>query len=99
MAWPDSDFPDGIEIGDAVDVALGGGVEEFVDEDRGVDDGGRVDGVGHVVVELLFIGDDFHGSAAEDEAGADEDGVADSLGDFAGFGEGAGDAVFGLAEV
>ncbi len=55
-------------------------VEELVDQDRGVR-GAGVDGRGHVVVQLLLVGDDLHGPAAEDEAGADEDGVADPCGD------------------
>ena len=34
MAWPESDFPVGIEIREAIDIDFGRGVEEFVDEDR-----------------------------------------------------------------
>jgi hypothetical protein len=55
--------------------------------------------VGHVVIELGFVGDDLHGPTAEDEAGAHQDGVADVFGDLAGLGGVAGDAVGGLLEV
>ncbi len=83
-----------VAVADAVDVHFGGVAEEAVDED-GVFVG-DFDGVLDVVVELGFVGDDFHGAAAEDEGGADENGVADGFGDFAGLFGGAGDAAFGL---
>ncbi len=69
-------------VADAIDVHFGGVAEEGVDED-GVFVG-HGDGVVDVVVELFFIGDDFHGAATEDEGGADEDRVADLFGDDAG---------------
>ena len=55
--------------------------------------------MGHVVVELVFVGDDFHRPPAEHEAGADQDGIADFAGDLAGFVDVARDAVVGLLEV
>ena len=59
---------------------------------------GDFHGVLDVIIELVFVGDDFHGAAAEDESGADEDGIADGFGDFAGLFGGAGDAAVGLFE-
>ena len=96
IACPDSDCPVGSKSARQSTSHFDGGVEEFVDQDRGVGDGRGLDGVGHVIVELIFIGDDFHRAAAEDEAGTDEDGIADAIGDFPRLGDGSGDAVDGL---
>ncbi len=73
----------GVAVGDAVDVDFGGVVEEAVDEDGALGRGG--DGVAHVVAEFVVAVDDLHGASAEDEAGADEDGIADLRGGVDGF--------------
>ncbi len=84
-------------VADAIDVHFGGVAEEGVDEDGVLV--GDFDGIVDVVIELLFVGDDFHAAAAEDEGGADEDGVTNFFGDDAGFGGGACGAAVGLFEV
>ena len=48
--------------------------------------------------EFGFVVDDLHGAATEDEAGADEAGEADALGDDKGFFEVGGGAAGGLVE-
>ena len=67
----------GLAVGDAIDIDLGGVLEETVDEDGALRAG--LDGVAHVVAQLVVVVDDLHGASAEDEAGADEDGIADAL--------------------
>ena len=57
-----------------------------------------VHGGAHVVGEFGFVVDDLHGAATEDEAGADEAGEADALGDDKGFFEVGGGAAGGLVE-
>ena len=66
-------------VAEGVNVDFDGVVEEAVDEDGvvGGDFGGSLDVVG----EGGFVVDDFHAAAAEDVGGADEDGVADVVGD------------------
>ncbi len=60
---------------------------------------GRVlDGGEHVVAELRFAVNDLHGAATEHEAGTDEAGETDALGDSEGFFEVGGGAAGGLVE-
>ena len=84
-------------VAEGVDVDFDGVVEEAVDEDGvvGGDFGGSLDVVG----EGGFVVDDFHAAAAEDVGGADEDGVADVVGDVFSFGEAGGGAEGGCGEV
>ena len=87
---------DGLAVADAVHVHFGGVGEVLVDQDRVL-----VRGSGdfaHVAVQGGAVVEDFHGAATKDIAGADDDGVADALGDVFGLVWGAGDAVFGLAD-
>ena len=85
-----------LAIGDAVDIDLGGVVEEAVDQHGALGRGG--DGVAHVVAQLVVAVDDLHGAAAEHEAGADEHGIADLRGGGDGFVLVGGDAVGRLVE-
>ena len=89
----------GIEVRCAVDIHFRSGVKEFIDQDRRIDNRRRLDGVGHVVIELVLIVDDFHRTAAEHEARTHENGIADLPGDFLRFSLAAGDAIFGLGVV
>ncbi len=84
-------------VGDGVDVDLDGVGEVAVEEDRRV--AGDLHGVADVAGELGVVADDLHGAAAEDVAGADDQGVADAFRDRHRLGGGAGDAVDGLAQV
>jgi hypothetical protein len=87
---------DALAVGDGVDIDFDGFFQIFINQD-----GLAVafaDGDFDEVVELVGVVDDFHGSAAEDEAGADDDGETEAFGDFAGFGGVGGHAVGGLAE-
>ena len=86
----------GVAVGDAVDIDFGGVVEEAVDEHGALGRGGN--GVAHVVAEFVVGVDDLHGAAAEDEAGADENGIADLGGGGDGFVLIGGDAVGRLVE-
>ena len=88
----------GFKVGDTIDIDLGRVVQKFVDQDRRVCDRRDVDGVGHVVGQLLFVGDDLHRPAAEHEAGADQHGITDFAGDLLGLIDAAGDAVGGLSK-
>ena len=55
-------------------------------------------GVAHVVAKVVVAVDDLHGASAEDEAGADEDRIADIRGGSEGFFLVGGDAVGRLVE-
>lgn len=88
---------DDLAVGDCVDVEFGGVVEEFVDEDGVL--AGCFDGAGDAGLEGVFVVDDFHGAAAEDEGRADEQRVAEAFGDFQCLFAGHGGAAEGLAEV
>src|SRR5262249_31276257 len=77
----------GDEVGDDGDVELGGVAQEAVDEDGGSVELGDLDRVVDVVGEGGLVGADFHAAAAQDIAGADEDRVADAVGDLDGLGE------------
>ena len=83
-------------VADAVDVHFGRVAEEAVDEHRMFV--GNFDGVLDVVIELIFVGNDFHRASAEDEARADEHGISDLCGDDACLRGGVSDAAFGLLE-
>ncbi len=65
-------------VAERVDVDLGGVFKKVVDEDGAVL---RIlDGGGHVLADFCVVVGDDHGAAAEDVAGAHEDGVADAVG-------------------
>ena len=66
-------------VADGVDVDLAGVLEELVDQDGVL--GAGLDRLGHVPRQARLVVDDLHGAAAEDEAGPDDDRVADPLGD------------------
>src|SRR6185295_4139151 len=74
----------GIEVCNAIDIHFGGRVEELVHQDRRLRDRRGLDGVSHVVIELLLVVNDLHRPSPEDEAGANEDGVTDLLRDAMG---------------
>ena len=86
----------GVAVGDAVDVDFGGVLKEAVDEDGTI--GSDVGGVLNVVAKFVVVVDDHHAASAEDEGGANENGVADSIGDGDGFVFRNGGAGFGLLE-
>ena len=86
----------GVAVADAVDVDFGGAFEEAVDEDGSV--GGDVDGFVHVAAEFVVGVDNHHGAASEDEGGANNDGVANAVGDGDGFVFADGGAGVGLLE-
>ena len=85
------------DIGDAIHIHLGGVLEELVHQHRPF--GGGLDGEAHVMPQLGVGIDDLHGASAEDEAGADEDGVAEGFGHGDGLGLAGGDAVGRLGDV
>ena len=68
----------------------------LVEKDRRV--AGYLDGGGDVAFQLGVVADDLHRAAAEDEGGADDEGVADILGDGEGLVPAAGGAVVRLLE-
>ena len=84
-------------VADRVNVDLGGGFQKAVDQHRLTLGGNESDG--HVFFELRFVVANFHGASAEHKAGADQDRVADLLGDLPRLVHRAGDAVGRLAEV
>ena len=86
-----------LAVGKAVDIDLGGILQEAVHENRalGTDFYGSPD----IPAEILLGVDDLHGASTEDEGGTDEDGVADLIGDRDGFGFTGGGAARGLAQL
>ena len=87
----------GFAVGDAIDVDLGGVVEESIHQDRALGRGG--DGLAHVAGKLGVVVDDHHRAAAEHEGRADEHRVADAVGDGDGLVLVGGGAGLGLVEV
>ena len=83
-------------VADGVDVDLAGVLEELVDQDRVL--GAGLDRLGHVPRQARLVVDDLHGAAAQHEAGPDDDGVADLLGDPPRLGEIRGRGVGGLPQ-
>ena len=83
-------------IGNAVDVDLGRGFQEAVDQHRAV--GRHIDGLAHVLPQLAFLVNDHHRAAAEHEGRADQHRVADAFGDHRGFVFRHGGAGLGLLE-
>ena len=71
----------------------------MVDQDRGALALADLQGVDHEVAERFFVRADFHAAPAEDEGGADEDGISDLAGDPDGLIERSGDAAGGACEV
>ena len=71
--------------GDAVDVDFLRAFDEFGDDDWVV--GGDVGSGFELILEVFLAADDGHGCAGEDVAGADEDGVADFVGEVFGGGD------------
>ena len=65
-------------VAQAIDVHFNGGFEELVDQDGLVRRG--FESLKHIAAEGFLVVDDFHGPAAENIAGADEHGIADSSG-------------------
>ena len=76
---------------EGVDVDLDGVLEEAVDQHRVVR--GDFGGVGDVAGEVGLVVDDLHAAAAEHVGRADQDRVADFVGDLLGVLEGHGGAV------
>ena len=87
----------GLAVADAIDVHLGGVVEEAVDQHRALGRGG--DGLVHVAGEFGVAVNDHHRAAAEHEGGAHEHRVADAVSDGERFVLVGGGAGFGLLEV
>ena len=85
-----------LAVADAVHVEFGGVFEEAVDKNRlAFANGGSFF---HELAEVLFLIDNHHAAAAENEARAHENGVADFLDDGEGFFHVVGDAAFGLLD-
>ncbi len=85
-----------LAVADAVHVEFGCVFEEAVDKNRlAFANGG---GFFHELAEVLFLIDNHHAAAAENEARAHENGVADFLDDGEGFFHVVGDAAFGLLD-
>ena len=84
------------KVRDAVHIHFRRGVEELVHENRRTARG--LHGVGHVIVKLLLVRDDFHRAPAQHEAGPHEHRVADLTGDLLGFLDVSCDAVGGLLQ-
>ena len=74
----DAGDDDVFAVAEGVDVDFDGVFEEVVDEDGALL---RIlDGFLHVAGDAFAVVGDDHGAAAEDVAGAHEDGIADALG-------------------
>ena len=85
-----------LAVADAVHIEFGCVFEEAVDENRlAFANGG---GFFHELAEVLFLIDNHHAAAAENEARAHENGVADLFDDGEGFFHVVGDAAFGLLD-
>ena len=85
-----------LAVADAVHIEFGGVFQEAVDEDGlAFANGGSFF---HELAEVFFLVDNHHAAAAENEARAHENGVADFLDDGEGFFHVVGDAAFGLLD-
>ena len=85
-----------LAVADAVHVEFGGVFEEAVDKNRlAFANGG---GFFHELAEVLFLIDNHHAAAAQNEARAHQNGVANFLDDGEGFFHVVGDAAFGLLD-
>ena len=62
-------------IGQGIDVALDGVVQEAVEQHRGIV--GNLDRFAHVTLEVLLLMDDFHGAATQHVGRTDDQRIAD----------------------